>query len=136
MERRLDIKKSQIIDNNEIGYFNDTVLIAKIDGKNRILTLTGKVEKGDKNNYLGFCVALDLQGNKYLLEWDLAIYNSFKHRAYFDYYYNEQKLEFAREKTDLMNQLKIKEGDKISYPKLAKFENLLNNKTVYEDIIL
>ena len=97
----------------------DEIVVANINNKNKILII-------DKNSEsdIGFYInAYDLEGEKYLLEYDLACFNGFSGKGRFDYYLNGKLLKSLTE----YKQATIKDSE-VDLKKLKQIEEKLNVK--------
>ena len=104
---------------------DDQVLFIKENGVHKIVVLSGHMTEYDD-----LLIGHDLDGNEYLIDWDLAgRYTEGSHGGRFIYWHGEhnplKEVIFERE---VLAKLNLKADDEIDASKLKEIEKELNKK--------
>ena len=102
---------------------DDQILILEENGANKVILLSGDITEDED-----LLIAHDLNGNEYLIYWDLARYNTPKPHGLFEYWHGDTLLKELRYQTALLEKHHIRAGMEVDVKVLKNIERELNKK--------
>jgi len=102
---------------------NDQILFMKENGLNKIILLSG-----DITEYDDLLIANDLDGNEYLVDWDLASYDLQGEHGMFEYWYGDIPLREFIFQREILKKYNLTADQEIDIELLKQIEKEINSK--------